>query len=446
MRLRLLLLALGTFAVGTDSMVMAGILGLVARDLDVSVPAAGQMVTVFALSYAVLAPVLATAAARWPRRRLLLTALAVFTLANALSAVAPDYPTLLATRVLAAAGAALYTPTANAVATTLVPPERRGRALATVLGGMTVATALGVPLGTYLGRTDWRLTMWLVVALGAAAFLGLALLLRGLPAPAAVPALRARLAPLRNRHVLLAATTTLVFFLAVNTVYIYLGTAVRPATGGDTGRLSLIMLVSGVASVAGNWLGGRAVDRLGVRAVLLAGGGVAAAAFLALPWISATMTGALLYAAVAPLAGWALAVALPHRLASIDPPSAPLLISLNSSALYLGVAAAGGAGSLAVTVLGDRWFPLAATALALVALALAAVTTRTAAPGAMATGPGSSAGHSTAAGPGKPGSTTGESTATGSAATGSAATEGTVTEGAATGSTTAAPVRSPAHP
>ncbi|MFE0375207.1 MFS transporter [Streptomyces inhibens] len=376
MRLRLLLLALGTFAVGTDSMVMAGILGLMARDLDISVPAAGQMVTVFALSYAVLAPVLATATARLPRRRVLLTALTVFTVANALSAIAPNYPILLATRVLAAAGAALYTPTANAVATTLVPPERRGRALATVLGGMTVATALGVPLGTYIGRTDWRLTMWLVVALGAAAFLGLALLMRGLPAPTAAPDLRTRLAPLRNRRVLGAATTTLVFFLAINTVYIYLGTAVRPATGGDAGRLSLIMLVTGVASVAGNWLGGRAVDRLGTRVVLLTGGTVSAALSFALPWASTTMTTALLYAAISPLAGWAVAVALPHRLASIDPPSAPLLISLNSSALYLGVASAGGVGSLALTVLGDRWFPFASTALTLVALTLSALTTR----------------------------------------------------------------------
>ncbi|GAB7031665.1 MFS transporter [Streptomyces sp. NPDC021749] len=376
MRLRLLLLALGTFAMGTDSMVMAGILGLIARDLGVSVPAAGQMVTVFALSYAVLAPVLATAAARWPRRRVLLTALAVFTAANALSALAPNYPVLLATRVLAAAGAALYTPTANAVATGLVPAERRGRALATVLGGMTVATALGVPLGTYLGRTDWRLTMWLVVALGAAAFLGLSLLLRDLPAPATAPGLRARLAPLRNGGVLAAAATTLVFFVAFNAVYIYLGTAVRPATGGDAGRLSLIMLVSGLASVVGNWLGGRAVDRLGVRAVLLTGGSLAALAFLALPWISMTMPGALVYAALSPLAGWAVAVALPHRLASLDPPNAPLLISLNSSALYLGMAAAGGVGSLALTVLGDRWFPLASTPLALVAVILAAVTTR----------------------------------------------------------------------
>ncbi|MFJ1607885.1 MFS transporter [Streptomyces sp. NPDC088253] len=72
-----------------------------------------------------------------------------------------------ATRVLAAAGAALYTPTANAVATSLVEPERRGRAIAVVMGGLTVATALGVPLGTWIGRTDWRLTMWLVTALAS---------------------------------------------------------------------------------------------------------------------------------------------------------------------------------------------------------------------------------------------------------------------------------------
>ncbi|WP_367433839.1 MFS transporter [Streptomyces celluloflavus] len=374
-RLRLLLLALGAFAMGTDSMVMAGILGLVARDLEVSVQEAGQMVTVFALSYALLAPVLATATARWPRRRLLLTALTVFTVANVLSAVTEDYPVLLATRVLAAAGAALYTPTANAVATTLVPPERRGRALATVLGGMTVATALGVPLGTYIGRTDWRLTMWLVAALGAAAFLGLALLLRDLPAPAAAPGLRARLAPLRDRRALGAASTTLVFLLAFNLVYIYLGTAMRPATGGDAGRLTVILLVAGVASVAGSWLGGRAVDRLGVRTVLLVGSTVVAAVYVALPWLSGSMPGALVYAAVAPLAGWAVSVALPHRLVSLDPPAAPLLISLNSSALYLGMAAAGGAGSLAITVLGTHWFPLASAALALVALVLSAVTT-----------------------------------------------------------------------
>ncbi|MFB7378109.1 MFS transporter [Kitasatospora purpeofusca] len=367
MPVRLLLLALGTFAVGTDTMVMAGILGPIAEDLGVTVAAAGQLVTVFALGYALLAPPLAALTARWPRRRLLLTALAVFAAANALSALAPSYGTLLATRVLAAAGAALYTPTANAVATTLVAPERRGRALATVLGGMTVATALGVPLGTWIGRTDWRLTMWLVTALGAAALAGLALLLRDLPAPAVAPGLRDRLAPLRDRRVLGAASTTLLFFLAFQTVYIYLATAIAPATGGRADRLSLVLLVSGLASVAGSWLGGRLVDRVGVRRVLLVGSTVAALAFAALPWAGRSMPGALAYAVVTPLAGWAVSVALPHRLASLDPGNAQLLISLNSSALYLGTAAGGAVGSAAVALFGGRWFPLAAAVLALVA-------------------------------------------------------------------------------
>ncbi|MEV7941709.1 MFS transporter [Kitasatospora sp. NPDC088264] len=382
MPVRLLLLALGTFAMGTDSMVVAGILGPIAADLGVSVPAAGQLVTVFALGYALLAPVLAALTARWPRRRLLLTALAVFSAANALSALAPGYGLLLATRVLAAAGAALYTPTANAVATTLVAPERRGRALATVLGGMTVATALGVPLGTWVGRGDWRMTMWLVTALGVAALAGLALLLRDLPAPVAAPGLRARLAPLGQRRVLGAAATTLAFFLAFQCVYIYLATAVSGATGGDADRLSLVLLTAGVMSVAGSWLGGRLVDRVGVRRVLLTGSTVAAGAFAALPWLGRSMPGALVYAAVVPLAGWAVSVALPHRLASIDPGNAPLLISLNSSALYLGTAAGGMAGSAAIAVLGGRWFPFAAAGLALVAAVTAAATTRDARAGA----------------------------------------------------------------
>ncbi|MFI9721373.1 MFS transporter [Streptomyces sp. NPDC052396] len=375
MRLRLLLLALGTFAMGTDSMVMAGILDQIARDTGVTVAAAGQLVTVFALGYALLAPTLATLTARWDRRRLLLTALAVFTAANALSALAPDYPFLLATRVLAAAGAALYTPTANAVATTLVPPERRGRAIATVLGGMTVATALGVPIGAYLGRTDWRWTMWLVVVLGAAALLGLAALLRDLPAPTVAPGLRERLAPLRDRRVVGAAATTFVFFLAFQAVYIYLATAIHPATGGDQDRLSLVLLVNGLASVAGSWLGGRAVDRAGVRTVLLATGSVVTLALAALPWLSQSLAGALVYAAVAPAAGWAMGVALPHRMASIDPVNAPLLISLNSSALYLGMAAGGGTGSLAIALSGERWFPLTAAALAAAAVLIARATT-----------------------------------------------------------------------
>ncbi|MDJ0342986.1 MFS transporter [Streptomyces sp. H10-C2] len=376
MRLRLVLLALGTFAVGTDAMVVAGILPLLARDLDVPVAAAGQIVTVFALAYALLAPLLATVTARWPRRRLLLTGLVFFTLANVLTALAPDYPTLLATRVLAAAGAAMYTPTAVAVATMMAAPERRGRALALVMGGMTVSTALGVPLGTWLGRTDWRLTMWLVAGLGAAALAGLATMLPALPTPKAAPGLRDRLAPLRDRRVFGAVTTTFLFFVAVQSVYIYTATLVAPATGGSADRLSLLLFVAGLASVAGNWLAGRVIDRFGARAALVVGGTITALVQCALPWGSLSMTGMLICNLLGPLAGWGLNVALQHRLSSVNPGAAPLLLSLNSSALYLGTAAAGGVGSAAIAVLGTRWFPLAAAALAALATILAAVTSR----------------------------------------------------------------------
>ncbi|MFF1451868.1 MFS transporter [Streptomyces sp. NPDC058274] len=376
MRLRLLLLALGTFAVGTDGMVMAGILPLIAGDLDVSISIAGQVVTVFALSYAVLAPVLATVTARWPRHRALLLALTVFSVANALTALAPSYGILLVTRVLAAAGAALYTPTANAVATALVPPERRGRAIAVVMGGLTAATALGVPLGTWIGRTDWRLTMWLVTALGVAAFAGLALMLRELPQPATVLGLRERLAPLANSRVLGAALTTFLVFLAFQTTFIYYTVAAHPATGGDQDRLTLLLLVSGIASVGGSAVGGRLVDRLGPRWVILFAGAAATVLSAASPWTLQSMPSALVTSALTPVAGWAVTVALITRLASLDPANAPLLISLNSSALYLGIAAAGGTGSLAMALLGDRWFLLAGTALMALAVGVSVFTTR----------------------------------------------------------------------
>ncbi|MFF4491792.1 MFS transporter [Streptomyces sp. NPDC001544] len=376
MRLRLLLLALGTFAVGTDGMVTAGILPLVARDLDVSISVAGQMVTVFALAYGVLAPLLATATARWPRRRALLTALAVFSAANALTALAPSYGTLLATRVLAAVGAALYTPTANAVATSLVPPERRGRAIAVVMGGLTVATALGVPLGTWIGRTDWRLTMWLVTGLGVAALAGLSLLLRELPGQTTAPSLRDRLAPLAQPRVLGAALTTFLVFLAFQTTLIYFSVATRPATGGSQDRLTLLLLVSGIASVAGSSAGGRLVDKWGPRAVIVSASAAYTVIAAAAPWTLRTMPTALAASALTPVVGWSLAVALLTRVASLGPANAPVLVSLNSSAIYLGMAAAGGTGSLALALFGDRWFLLVGAGVALVATGVAAVTTR----------------------------------------------------------------------
>ncbi|MEV5296778.1 MFS transporter [Amycolatopsis methanolica] len=121
-------LTIATFAVGTDAFVVNGVLPELARSLDVSVGEAGQLVSVFAIAYAVLSPVLAAPTGNWPRRTVLLAALGVFVLDNSITALAPDYGLALASRVIAAAGAAAVTPTASTAAAALAPPERRGRA------------------------------------------------------------------------------------------------------------------------------------------------------------------------------------------------------------------------------------------------------------------------------------------------------------------------------
>src|SRR3954471_53563 len=148
---RTYLLALGAFAVGTSGYIVSGVLPAVSRDLHVSAATAGQLITAFAIAYAIASPLLAGATGRWERRQLLVAALGVNALGNALSMVAPNYTVLLLTRVVSALGAAVYTPSATVVATVLNPPERRGRAVAMVFGGLTFALIIGVPAGNLIG-------------------------------------------------------------------------------------------------------------------------------------------------------------------------------------------------------------------------------------------------------------------------------------------------------
>jgi len=177
-------LALGTFAVGADAFVIAGFLPSVAGALHVSTADGRQSVTVFVVAYAVLAPLLATTTGRVPRRVLLTAALLVLGLANLVSALAPTLPVLIAGRVLAAAGAAAYTPIAAAVCTALVSPRRRVPALVTIVGGVAVATTLGLSLGELAGRwLGWRAALGTVAALCLLAGAGVLLTMPRLPGP-----------------------------------------------------------------------------------------------------------------------------------------------------------------------------------------------------------------------------------------------------------------------
>src|SRR5436309_9024094 len=148
---RVILLAAGMFALGLDAYVLAGVLPGIAGDLHAPVGDTGLIVTAFTLAYAFLSPVLATLTASWNRRWVLLSSLTLFTLANIGSAAARTLAVLMVTRVLAGIGAGLYVPTAAATAASLAGPDRRGRALALVAGGLQTATVVGVPVGALIG-------------------------------------------------------------------------------------------------------------------------------------------------------------------------------------------------------------------------------------------------------------------------------------------------------
>lgn len=348
-------LALGTFAIGTEGFMIAGLLPNISSDLGVSIGTAGQLVTVFALTYAISSPVLTALTASIDRQRLLAFAMGAFAMANIVAWASSTYWGLLGARVLLAFSAGSYVPAANALASTLVPPHYRGRALAVVNGGTTVAIALGVPLGALVGdRFGWRMTFAGVFLIAAAATLGL---VRGLPrgigvAPICVT-MRDRLAVARRPAVLSALFMTTLWSTGSYTVYTYLATIIRHDLSGSNRTVSCALFIWGSCAALGVWLGGRFNDAFGSREVIIPALFLSAVALFALSCLVAVIPGAhvllpgLLAIAVWGAAAWAVHPAQMARLISLaGAPAAPVILSLNASFLYFGFAAGAALGSI----------------------------------------------------------------------------------------------------
>lgn len=368
---RLLMLALGMFAMGTDNFVVAGILPSVAESLNTTVSLAGQMVTVYALSYALMAPVMAAVAGGWPRKTLLVSALGVFVAGNAISALATNLNMILLSRALAGLGAAMFSPTALGVAASLAHPERRGRALATVTAGLAGATALGAPIGTFIGGFgNWRTTLWFVALLGLFAMLGVWVLLRAVPQPVRI-ALRERLAPVRDIRVALTLLTSLFAFGGFLMVYTYAGLVLDRVTGGDGRILAGMFLVWGSAATIGNMLVGPLVDRFESRKIINIGLGLGMLNFCVLPWSSAYTATAAAALIIWGLVGWGLLVPQQHRLVKIAPQVAPLLLALNNTATYGGLACSGVLGGIVLLFIDRRYLSIVGAGMIAVALVFA---------------------------------------------------------------------------
>ena len=329
--------ALCNLVVGSGAFVLSGILQPLAVELNITVAAAGQVMTAYAIATALLAPVLILLTAKWPRKRAIQMALGLFTLGNLVSALAPTLGVLLIGRVLMGAGA-MFTAAVSAYAVTLVAPSLRGQALSTVFLGMSISYAVALPIGAWLGfEYGWHTPVWLCAAASLAALLAATVLL-----PKGVVTVSASFAGFKTAAkqsaVLRVWLRTLLFFIAIFSVFAYVGPVLLALNAMGSVQLSVVLAVFGLAGVAGTLLGGWANDRFGSLPTIRIQLTVLVSMMCLLPLTQGNLLATVATLVVWGMAGFGLTAPQQSRLVSLSPTQAPLLLSLNSSMLYLGTA------------------------------------------------------------------------------------------------------------
>ncbi len=329
--------SLCNLVIGSGAFVLGGILEPMSQSLGVSVGAAGQAMTAYAVSTAVLAPVLIIGTAQWSRRRAVQLALALFMLGCAVCAMAPTLAVLMVGRVLMGAGA-MFTATAAALAVGLVAPAQRGRALSLSFLGISISYAVGVPIGAWLGfEYGWRVPVW-----GAAGASALALLASCWLVPAQMMGGGGGFSGFRSAAgqgaVLRVWLRTLLYFIAIFSVFTYVGPVLRALNPLTPTALSLTLAMFGLSGVAGTVIGGWATDRFGPLRTLRWQLGILLVMMVLLPLTQGHVAATSVTLVVWGTAGFGMMAPQQSRLASLSGAQAPLLLSLNSSMLYVGTA------------------------------------------------------------------------------------------------------------
>jgi DHA1 family inner membrane transport protein len=361
--LAVLALALGGFGIGTTEFVAMGLLPDIASTLKITEPTAGHVISAYALGVVVGAPLIAALTARVPRKTLLLTLMAVFTLGNLASVLAPSYPTLMLARFVAGLPHGAYFGVAALVAAHLMGPQNRAKAVAHVMCGLTVATVLGVPIASWLGQTlGWRSAFGLVVAIGLVTVAALSVWL-----PAQLRTMQStspltELGALKRIQVWLALLVGMIGFGGMFAVYTYISTTMTDVAGLPRALVPLALMVFGLGMVFGNLIGGRLADRSVIRALYLSLGalGVVLAVFVLASHNSLT---ALMVLFGIGAAGSAVAPALQTRLMDVAHGAQTLAAALNHSSLNIGNATGAWVGGVVIAAGYGYSAPAAAGAL-----------------------------------------------------------------------------------
>ncbi|HYE52848.1 MAG TPA: MFS transporter [Azospirillaceae bacterium] len=375
---RIVALALASFAMATETYVYAGHLAVLAADLGVTVAAAGQLAAAFAIVYALTAPFTAGLTASLDRRRVLVVGLLLLGVLNAAAALAPDYGSLILVRVLCGLAAGAVGPAASAAAAALAAPERRGKAMAVVLAGTTVAFVLGIPLGSVVGELfGWRATFLFsgILAFGAAVLIRFVL-------PPLPGGDRVGLRPLlivRRPAVLKPLAFTLAGFAATFSVIAYIGPVATRIAGLEGAGVGAMQALIGVGSILGIVAGGALADRADtarfmvlsflLSAAALGGYSALLAAPPNLPWVA---TGLLSLAMVAGASAlFARTPVIQAGLVAAAPEARSVALALNGSVMFIGQGIGAALGGAVMVAGGIAWIGAAGAVLALIGAWLA---------------------------------------------------------------------------
>ncbi|WP_245600199.1 MFS transporter [Paenibacillus harenae] len=368
------MLTLGVFLTATSELVVSGILPRIAEDVNISLAIAGQLITAYSLSFAITTPIVIVLTSRLNRKSLLVGSLIVFIAGSALSAFSPNVETLMASRVLLGASSGVFLVVSLGIAAKLVPAEKLGRSIGTIILGFSSAMILGVPLGIAIADLiNWQ---FIFIILGALSALVGAAIIRLMPAvegDAPIPFLR----QLRQvgSAVILTAFLLSLFREGGNSVFLtYISPYMQQMMSFETADIGFMMLALGLIGAFGSWLGGSLVDRWGTLRTLGTSLVIHLMALALLPVFTFSVPLAVALIAIMFMALFASGPAVQSYMIQQAPKSANFVLSLNTSVIHLGIAGGAGAGGYLVNETATlRQQPWLAAALIAISLAAALV-------------------------------------------------------------------------
>ncbi|MBY0215382.1 MFS transporter [Paenibacillus illinoisensis] len=371
--LKVYILAIVSFLVGTSEYILSGILDKVAGSFDVSLAVAGQLITIFSLVYAIFTPILMAVTASMDRRKLILIGLGIFVISNLLAFTLPGYGLFVVARIIMAIGAGVVVVTALNIAAKLAPAGKQGSAIATVVMGFTASLIVGVPLGRITADTlGWKSVFGGIALLGIIAMIILSFAIPRIKGDAPIP-LRQQLSLLKKPKVALGLLITFFWLGGYSIAYTYLSPYLLEVSGLGDKYLSGALLIFGIASMIGSKIGGFSTDRWGVHRTLSGGLALHIVMLILLSVVTHTLLGVMIVLLLWSFSAWSSGPTQQYHLTTIEPEASVVMLGLNQSMMQLAMAAGAGVGGIAIETISltsITWIGAAGIAIAILALVI----------------------------------------------------------------------------